>query len=64
MTYPDGVTCEVVSVRLERYLTYSLSIGEALAVAEHLEACLECPQKLVLLRVTMTQTGSAGRRRG
>lgn len=64
MTYPDGVTCELVSLRLERYLTSALPLGEALVIAEHVEACFECAQRLVLVRVTMTRTRDSGRRRG
>ena len=63
MTFPDGVTCEVVIARLELYLASSVALGEALGIAEHLEACPECFQELVLLRITMTRRG-AGRRRG
>ena len=54
--YPSGWTCEVTVVRLERYVVPSLPCREMLAVGEHLEACVECAQALVLLR--------AGTRRG
>ena len=47
--YPVGWSCEVVLLRLERYRTSALPLGEALAVAEHLEACLVCAQQLVLV---------------
>ena len=47
--YPAGWTCEVVVVRFERYLASTLPWGEALALAEHLEACLVCAQRLVLV---------------
>ena len=47
--YPPGWTCEVVSLRYERYLASTLPWGEALAVAEHIEACLLCSQNLVLV---------------
>jgi hypothetical protein len=47
--YPAGWTCEVVVLRFERYLACTLAPGEALAVAEHLEACLVCAQRLVLV---------------
>jgi anti-sigma factor RsiW len=46
--YPAGWTCELVLVRLERYRTGTLPLLEALALAEHLEACMECAQRLVL----------------
>jgi anti-sigma factor RsiW len=55
--YPAGWTCELVVVRFERYLLGTLPRGEALAVAEHLEACLVCAQRLVLI-----QPPKAGRR--
>jgi len=48
MEYPTGWTCEVVVVKLELYLGDSLSRGESLAVAEHLEACAGCAQLLVV----------------
>ena len=48
--YPSGWTCEVTVVRLERYVAESLPRREMLAVGEHLEACVECAQALVLLR--------------
>jgi len=46
--YPRGWTCELVVIRFERYLTGALPLGESLALAEHLEACLVCAQRLVL----------------
>jgi hypothetical protein len=49
--YPVGWTCEVTLVRLERYIVATLPRREMLALAEHLEACLECAQELALLRV-------------
>lgn len=49
--YPAGWTCEVTLVRLERYVVATLPRREMLAIAEHLEACLECAQELALLRV-------------
>jgi hypothetical protein len=57
--YPSGVTCELVEARLEQYLASAVGWGEALAVAEHLEACASCAQRLVLLRLEIR-----GRRRG
>jgi hypothetical protein len=47
--YPAGWTCEVVVLRFERYRSGTLPLGEALAVAEHLEACIVCAQRLVLV---------------
>ena len=48
MEYPSGWTCEVTVVKLELYLSYTLSRDESLAIAEHLEACAGCAQRLVL----------------
>jgi Putative zinc-finger len=47
--YPVGWTCERVTLKLEFYLAGSLLQAEALAVAEHIEACVSCAQRLVLL---------------
>ena len=49
--YPPGWTCERVTVRLERYLLATLPQGEALVIADHIEACVGCAQALVLLRL-------------
>lgn len=57
--YPPGWTCERTVLRFEYYLLGTLPLGESLAVAEHLEACEECPMHLVLYRLTVTT-----RRRG
>jgi hypothetical protein len=51
VTFPPGWTCEHTSVRFERYLLSTLPLAEALAVAEHVEACAWCGQALVLLRI-------------
>ena len=59
MEYPSGWTCEVTLVKLELYLRDTLSRGESLAVAEHLEACVECAHHLVLYSVAVK-----GRSRG
>ena len=45
--YPAGWTCEDVVLRFERYLASTLPRGEALALAEHLEACVVCLQHLL-----------------
>lgn len=50
--YPAGYTCEVVTLRLDRYIADALPRADALAVAEHLEACAWCAERLVLLRVS------------
>jgi hypothetical protein len=47
--YPAGWTCELVLVRLERYRASTLPRTEALALAEHFEACVTCAQSLVLM---------------
>jgi hypothetical protein len=47
--YPAGWTCERITLKLEYYLVGSLPRAEALAVAEHIEACVLCAQRLVLL---------------
>jgi len=49
--YPSGWTCERVTIRFERYLLGTLPSGDALAVADHIEACVGCGQALVLLRL-------------
>ena len=48
--YPAGYTCEVTIVRLERYVAGALPRPESLAVAEHLEACPPCLERLVIIR--------------
>lgn len=57
--YPPGVTCEVVALRLERYIVRALPWGEALAIAEHLEACVACPERLVRLRVSLGERAAS-----
>jgi hypothetical protein len=47
--YPPGWTCDLVLVRLERYRASALPRAEALALAEHFEACVSCAQRLVLM---------------
>ena len=47
--YPAGWTCELVLVRIERYRASTLARAEALALAEHFEACVGCAQRLVLM---------------
>jgi anti-sigma factor ChrR (cupin superfamily) len=61
ITYPPGVTCELVVLRFEQYLVGALSWAEGYAVAEHLEACPECSQRLVLIRLTVGGTGQRKR---
>ena len=59
MIYPGDWTCERAQLQLERYLLSTLSLVDSLAVAEHLEACAGCAQRLVLFRATIV-----GKRRG
>lgn len=47
--HPPGWTCAVVVLCLERYRLSALPRAEALAVAEHLEACVVCAQRLLLV---------------
>ena len=54
MNYPNGWTCERTGLELENYLLSRIVLTEALAVAEHLEACEGCAHRLVLHRVTLT----------
>jgi len=49
--YPPGWSCGRVTLRFERYLLGTLEQGDALALAEHIEACVECGQALVLFRL-------------
>ena len=55
MTYPADWPCERAQVQLERYLLSTLSLGDSIAVAEHLEACVECAQRVVLFRVNLSR---------
>ena len=52
MEHPPGWTCEKTVVQLEYYFVSRLELADALAIAEHLEACPGCAQQLVLLRMT------------
>jgi hypothetical protein len=58
MEYPPGWTCELVTLRMEYYCMDRVPRVEALAIAEHLEACGTCAHRLVFVRVT------SGERRG
>jgi hypothetical protein len=55
LEYPPGWSCERAALRFEPYLLGKLLLREALALAEHLEACEECPQSLVLFRLTLVE---------
>ena len=55
MEFPVGWTCERTVLQFERYLKSTIALADSLAVAEHLEACVGCAQRLVLLRVTLSR---------
>jgi hypothetical protein len=55
MEYPAGWTCERTALQLEHYLLGTLVLVEALAVAEHIEACEGCAQRLVLVRLSVIE---------
>jgi hypothetical protein len=59
MEYPRHCTCEVVVLRLESYVRYTLAHGDALAIAEHLEACESCTQLLAIRLEQWTSPGDA-----
>ena len=61
MEYPPGWTCEVTVLRFEFYLLSTLTRLEALAVAEHLEACATCAHRLALYPSTGRATGGGPR---
>jgi hypothetical protein len=49
--HPSGWNCERTVLQFEYYLSSTLPLVEALAVAEHVEACAGCAERLVLFRV-------------
>jgi hypothetical protein len=53
--YPSGWTCERTALRFEQYLLGTLLLSESVAVAEHLEACDGCAQRVVLFRLTLAE---------
>jgi hypothetical protein len=55
MEFPAGWTCARTGQGFERYLRSTLVLTEALAVAEHLEACEGCAHQIILYRLTITQ---------
>jgi hypothetical protein len=61
--YPLGWSCELILVRLERYLAETLPYKEALALAEHVEACESCAHRLVLVASNRGGVVSATQRR-
>ena len=52
MEYPPGWTCEKTVLQFEYYFLSRIQLSDALAIAEHVEACPTCGQELVLYRVT------------
>jgi anti-sigma factor RsiW len=56
MEFPTGWSCERTVQRFEHYLLSTMPPREAVAVAEHLEACDGCAHRLVLFRVTLART--------
>jgi hypothetical protein len=60
MEFPPGWTCEQVAARLEAYLLDRLALAEALALADHLEACAGCGHQLVLRRTVVITRGARG----
>ena len=60
--YPSEWTCELVVLRLEHYFLGTIPLDGALAVAEHLEACVSCAQLFVLRYPVPPARGPGGRR--
>jgi hypothetical protein len=54
MDYPAGWTCAHTGLSFDRYLRNTLVLVDALAVAEHLEACEGCAHQIILYSVTIT----------
>jgi hypothetical protein len=61
--YPVGWTCELIIVRIERYLVDGLPRVEALAVAEHIEACIWCGERVAMARLLLGETRAAPKQR-
>lgn len=59
--FPPGWTCEITILRYERYLLATLPLGESLALAEHIEACVSCAQRLVLFEAPRGRPAQRGR---
>jgi hypothetical protein len=55
VNYPAGWTCERTGREFQAYLLCTLALLEALAVAEHLEACQGCAHSIVIYRATLAQ---------
>ncbi len=52
--YPAEWTCTRTMQQFESYLLNTLRLAESLSVAEHLEACEACAQRIVIVRLTLT----------
>jgi hypothetical protein len=61
MEFPSGCTCEFTILRFERYLLATLPWGESLLIAEHIEACVSCAERLVLFDSPRGRTANRGR---
>ncbi len=61
MEFPAGCTCEFTILRFEGYLQATLSLSECLAIAEHIEACVTCAQRLVLFGAERERPAHRGR---
>jgi hypothetical protein len=59
--FPSGCTCEFTILRFERYLLATLPLGESLAIAEHIEACVICAQLLALFEPSRARPAPRGR---
>lgn len=59
--YPSGWTCVITIARFEGYLLATLPLDESLAVAEHIEACVYCAERLVLVELRRGSPVQRGR---
>ena len=55
MEFPSGWTCERTTRQFDLYLEATITLSDSLSIAEHLEACVECAQRLVLFRATLVR---------
>lgn len=51
--YPKEWPCERTAAQFEPYLLGTLVLEETLAVAEHIEACPGCAQRLLVVRTVI-----------
>jgi hypothetical protein len=61
MNHPDGWNCDAVGGQLDRYLLHDMRLVERLAIAEHLEACALCSERVMFLRVSVLEARPAER---